>query len=79
MLMKTQRKKMPDKERNEVMRSLSQVGQIGFTLTVCVLAGVFIGRFLDGVFGTTPWLLLVFSFIGAGAAFKSLIDMAKRL
>jgi len=77
--MKTQRKKMPDKERNEVMRSLSQVGQIGFTLTVCVLAGVFIGRFLDGVFGTTPWLLLVFSFIGAGAAFKSLIDMAKRL
>ena len=77
--MKPRRKKMSDNERNEVMRSLSQVGQIGITLTVCVLAGVFIGRFLDGVFGTTPWLLLIFSLIGAGAAFKSLIDMAKRM
>jgi F0F1-type ATP synthase assembly protein I len=34
---------------------------------------------LDSLLGTAPWLLLVFSLLGAAAAFKSLIDMAKRM
>jgi ATP synthase protein I len=38
---------------------------------------VLVGRFLDSLFGTGPWLLLIFSFLGVGAAVKSLFDMSK--
>ncbi|NLK39801.1 MAG: hypothetical protein GX303_06125 [Clostridiales bacterium] len=41
-----------------------------------MLIGVLIGRFLDNLLGTTPWLLLVFSLCGAGAAFKAIFDQS---
>ena len=68
-----------DKPRSEFMRGLSQLSQIGFSIIICILIGVFLGRFLDSVFGTSPWLLLVFSLLGAAAAFKYLIDLSKRM
>ena len=60
------------------MRALSIFSHIGITMVVCVMVGVFIGRFLDSFFGTTPWLLLLFTFLGAGAAFKGMYDLSKR-
>jgi ATP synthase protein I len=42
----------------------------------CVFVGVFLGRFLDSRLKTTPWLLLVFSLLGVGAALKSFFDLA---
>ena len=71
--------KMSGKERGDALRALSQISQIGITLAVCVLIGVFFGRYLDSVLGTSPWMLLVFSFLGVGAAFKLLYDMSKRI
>lgn len=64
---------------SEFVKGMSQLSQIGITIIVCVLIGVFAGRFLDNLFNTTPWLLLVFSFLGAGAAFKYLYDLTKRM
>ena len=70
--------KITKKQRREILRAMSIFSQVGITMTVCVLLGVFIGRYLDSQLNTTPWLLLLFSFLGAGAAFKSLFDISKR-
>jgi len=67
-----------EKDRNEFLRGLSFLSQIGITIVACVLIGVLLGRFLDNLLGTTPILLLVFSFLGAAAAFKSIFDMASK-
>ena len=67
-----------DKQRNELLGALSSISQIGITIIVCVAAGIFIGRALDNRFGSSPWMTLIFIFIGVGAAFKSIIDYAKR-
>ena len=65
--------------RNELLRGLSQVSQIGITMLVCVLAGVLIGNFLDSHFNTGPWLVIIFTLIGVGAAFRSLFELYKKM
>lgn len=69
-----------DKRRKNrgTMRALANFSQIGVTMAASVLIGVFLGRFLDGLFNTSPWLLLLFSFLGAGAAIRNLFDMYKK-
>ena len=58
----------------DMIKALSLLSQIGLTVAACILVGVFLGRFLDGLLGTSPWLLILFSFLGVGAAFKSLFN-----
>jgi len=70
--------KNDNKQLREILRALSYLSQIGITIAVCVLIGVLFGRFLDNLLGTSPWLLLVFSLLGAAAAFKTLFDIAKK-
>lgn len=70
--------KITGSQRREIMKALSLFSQIGVTMVVCILLGVLLGRFLDSWLGTTPWLLLAFAFLGAGAAFKSVYDLSKR-
>jgi len=67
-----------DRQRAELLKGFSSLSQIGITIIVCVAAGIFIGRALDDRLGTSPWMMLIFIFIGTGAAFKSIIDYAKR-
>ncbi|MCL2023842.1 MAG: AtpZ/AtpI family protein [Oscillospiraceae bacterium] len=64
-------------QRRKILNAVSNISQIGFTIVACVLVGVLLGSFLDKLFGTAPWLLLIFSLFGAGAAFKSLYQYAR--
>ena len=66
------------KQRRELIRALSSLSQVGITMVVCVLIGVFLGKFLDDRLGTAPWLLLVCSLLGVAAAIKSIYDMSTR-
>jgi ATP synthase protein I len=70
-------KNKENNEKREIMRGLALVSQLGLSMAFCVLAGFFIGRFLDDFFGTSPWLLIAFVFIGSGAAFKLIYDLGK--
>lgn len=45
---------------------------------VCVALGWGIGYWLDGRFGTQPWLMLVFLLFGVAAGFKALITTANK-
>lgn len=66
------------KGRGDLAKALAFFSQIAITIIVCVAVGVFLGGWLDNLLGTSPWLLLIFSFSGMGAAFKSIIDLGKR-
>jgi len=44
----------------------------GIQLVVSILVFVYLGRWLDGKLGTTPWLLVLGAFVGAFAGFYSM-------
>jgi ATP synthase protein I len=73
-LSKTQNKKTPPKG-SKTFRALAHFSQIGVTMAASVLIGVLIGKHLDILFGTSPWLLLIFSLLGVGAAIRALFHV----
>ena len=64
-------------DRFEIMRATGLFMQLGLSMVFCVVIGFFIGRFLDGFLGTLPVLMIIFSFIGLGAALKVMYDIVK--
>ena len=69
---------MEEKDR-KLFRMLGALSTVGITLVVATVIGYFIGHYLDGRFGTTPWLTLVFLLLGIAAGFKNLYDQTRRL
>lgn len=62
-------------KNNETFRALAYFSQIGVTIAASVLIGVLSGKYLDSWLGTEPWLLLIFSLLGVGAAFRALFNI----
>ena len=48
------------------------VSIIGIQFPVAIALGYFFGRWLDGLFGTAPWLTIVFALFGIAAGFVNL-------
>jgi F0F1-type ATP synthase assembly protein I len=48
------------------------VSIVGIQFPVSIALGFFFGRWLDGLFGTEPWLMIVFSLFGVSAGFLNL-------
>jgi ATP synthase protein I len=46
------------------LRLLSLVGQVGLTVVVFILIGLFVGRWIDARLNTAPALTLLFIFLG---------------
>lgn len=44
---------------------------IGMQLAIAVVAFFFLGRWLDGVFGTAPWLMIAGLLVGTAGGFIS--------
>ncbi|HKV52928.1 MAG TPA: AtpZ/AtpI family protein [Gemmatimonadaceae bacterium] len=44
----------------------------GIQFVITILLFVYVGRWLDGKFGTSPWLLVLGAFVGAAAGFYSM-------
>ncbi len=63
-----------DSKNKETLKAVARFSQVGVTIAASIITGVLLGKFLDNLLGTSPWLLLICSFLGAGAAFKSLFD-----
>jgi len=42
-------------DKNKVFSALGTGATIGFYLVSSVIAGIFLGRFVDGYFGIHPW------------------------
>ena len=56
-----------------------QFSAMGLELGLSVIVGLLIGNFLDGQFGTEPWLLLLFLIFGLIAGFRSVFRLLKKL
>lgn len=63
---------------SETLRALGQFTHIGITMAACVFAGVMLGKFLDKQLGSSPWMVLIFSLLGAGAAIKAIFNISER-
>jgi len=66
-------------QQDGFMQAFAVLLQIGITILACLAVGIFLGWFLDRLLGTTPWLLMAFTFMGIIAAFKSIFDFAKKI
>ena len=62
---------MPDDEPS-VLRQLARLSTIGISLVAATAIGLLIGYGLDWLFGTKPWLTMVFVLFGIAAGFLNL-------
>ncbi len=70
-----ERRQKPDGGKS--LYAFTYITQVGSTIAASILAGVLIGKLFDRLFGTSPWMLLIFSMLGVGASIKSLFDLSK--
>lgn len=52
---------------------------MGLELGLSVIVGLLIGDFLDGFFGTEPWLLLLFLLFGLIAGYRSIFRLLNKM
>jgi F0F1-type ATP synthase assembly protein I len=50
---------------------------IGLEMVIAIAVGLFFGNWLDGRFGTGPWLTILFGLFGTAAAFKGILRHIK--
>ena len=53
--------------------------KLGTELVAAVAVGTIIGFILDGWFGTKPWLIIIFFFLGATAGMLNVIRAANKM
>ena len=53
--------------------------RLGTELVAAVVVGTIIGFILDTWFGTKPWLIIIFFFLGSAAGMLNVIRTAKRM
>ena len=75
------KKKAFDKENNKKLNP-SPIGnsfKLSTELVSAVAVGTIIGFILDKTFGTKPWLILIFFFVGVIAGILNVIKSAKKM
>ena len=72
--------KKQDLSNNEKRGSfMGNAFKLGTELVAAVGVGTIIGFILDSWFGTKPWLIIVFFFLGAAAGILNVIRAANRM
>ena len=71
------RKQLDDKKQNS--SSIGAAFKLSTELVAAVAVGTIIGFILDKTFGTKPWLILIFFFIGVIAGITNVIKSAKKM
>ena len=59
--------------------SIGTAFKLSTELVSAVAVGTIIGFILDTTFGTKPWLILIFFFVGVTAGIMNVIKSAKRM
>ena len=65
-----------DKDRSS---SIGSAFKMSTELISAVAVGTIIGFILDNTFGTKPWLILIFFFVGVIAGIMNVIKSAKKM
>ena len=76
------KKKASKKNFKENQKSSSNIGiafKLSTELVAAVAVGTIIGFILDDWFGTKPWLILIFFFVGVAAGILNVVKSAKNM
>ncbi|MBE9531551.1 MAG: AtpZ/AtpI family protein [Proteobacteria bacterium] len=66
-----------DKEKGRLKRH-TNVASIGINLVAATFIGLAIGLYLDKLFSTAPWMMIIFLLFGIAAGFKNMFAQAKK-
>ena len=76
------KKKLSKRNLDKNKQSKSSIGQafkMSTELVSAVVVGTIIGFILDKTFGTKPWLILIFFFVGVAAGIINVVKSAKKM
>ena len=76
------KKKLSKGNLDKNKQSKSSIGQafkMSTELVSAVVVGTIIGFILDKTFGTKPWLILIFFFVGVAAGIINVVKSAKKM
>jgi|TARA_B100001250_G_scaffold80429_1_gene66114 ATP synthase protein I len=65
--------------KNENPSSIGTAFKLSTELVAAVAVGAIIGFIFDKTFGTTPWFILIFFFVGVVAGITNVIRSAKKM
>lgn len=71
------RKRDDKKNRKEIFRSLAMILQMGLAMLTCMGMSMAIGYYIDRLFGTKYWIMIML-LIGIMAAIRSLLVLSGR-
>ena len=72
-------KSSDSEEKNGQKSSLGVAFKMSTELVAAVAVGTIIGFILDNWFGTKPWLILIFFFVGVAAGIMNVVKTAKKM
>jgi ATP synthase protein I len=72
-------KKNKNNQKNEKISNFGEAFKLSTELIAAVAVGTIIGFILDDWFGTKPWLILTFFFVGVIAGITNVIRSAKNM
>jgi F0F1-type ATP synthase assembly protein I len=76
-MLPTRTPKKKGSDRDSLLMAFGIYGAVGLQLVVALLAGVFLGNWLDRKWGTAPWLLFLGIILGCGGGFYNLFRLMK--
>ena len=65
--------------KNQNTSNIGSAFKLSTELVAAVVVGTIIGFILDKTFGTKPWLILIFFFVGVIAGITNVIKSAKKM
>jgi ATP synthase protein I len=60
------------KETRRYIRELAYFSTVGLSMALSIFIGLAIGLYLDGRWGTSPWMTLIFLVLGIVAGFRNI-------
>lgn len=67
-----------DKVTKQAAIQMAYASSIGIAMVLAIFGCLFAGSWLDGKFGTSPWLTLLFLLLGIVAGFRNLYVLIRR-
>jgi ATP synthase protein I len=65
--------------KNQNSSSIGAAFKLSTELVAAVAVGTIIGFILDNTFGTKPWLIIIFFFVGVVAGITNVVKSAKNM
>ena len=72
-------KEKPRYDKNDKTSSIGMAFKLSTELVAAVAVGTIIGFIFDKTFGTKPWFILIFFFVGVVAGITNVIRSAKNM